>query len=72
MGILVDMVDDLWTIFECPDCGVLFFNETKLASHMKESHDLDYFNINIFSVKMIRAFPRKHVKPINESEDNIS
>ena len=54
----IDPVNDLWTIFECPIDGVLFFSEDMLDAHLKREHYLEYKNTKCFSVELIRAIPQ--------------
>jgi len=57
----IDAVEDLWTIFECPKCGILFFNEEKLYSHISVLHpeeNSDLLMQRTFSVELIRAIPQ--------------
>ncbi len=53
----IDAVEDLWTIFECPECGILFFGEERLQSHLKSEHGLPMYT-KYFSVELIRAIPQ--------------
>lgn len=63
----IDAVEDLWTIFECPECGILYWSEERIYQHLKKIHDIDPFNtphdkeptvVKIFSVELIRAIPQ--------------
>lgn len=58
----IDAVEDLWTIFECPDCGILFFNEERLSKHLDKMHNLEYEDTTCFSVELIRAIPQDEVQ----------
>jgi len=59
----IDAVEDLWTIFECPDdnCGQLFFGEEILYNHVKINHP-ELTGQPIFSVDLIRAIPQDEVR----------
>lgn len=58
----IDAVEDLWTILECPKCGMLFFSEERLYDHLKDSHNLDKFDVDCFSVELLRAIPQDEKK----------
>lgn len=57
----VDAVEDLWTIFECPQCGILFFGEERLQDHLEKAHELSRFT-KYFSVELLRAIPQDEKK----------
>lgn len=59
MGEMRDMVDDLWSIFECPERGVLFFSEEKVQNHLKTIHDLP-IDTKYYSMEFIRAIPQQN------------
>lgn len=55
----IDAVEDLWSIFECPDnnCGMLTFSEEILQRHIAREHP-DKVGLKYFSVDFIRAVPQ--------------
>lgn len=59
---LVNIVDDLWSIFNCNTCGVLFFFEPDVQNHIEKEHaGVDKFDYG--DMEFIRAIPQK---PITE------
>jgi hypothetical protein len=57
----IDAVEDLWDIFECGGCGVLFFSEDRIQEHVKKNHP-ELIGESYFSVSFIRAIPQDEVR----------
>jgi len=61
---MVDIIDDLWSIFECGYCGILFFSEDRVQEHIDSMHKgSDTFNYQ--NMEFIRAIPQKATDSIN-------
>jgi len=58
----IDSIEDLWTIFECPRCGVLFFGEEKVQEHLGLEHNVKNVFEKPFSVELIRAIPQDEAR----------
>jgi len=63
---MMDIVDDLWTIFECPECGVLFFSEDRIYQHLQKTHKIDFRKVQVYSMEFIRAVPQNKNENIND------
>lgn len=62
---MMDVQDDLWTIFECGYCGVLFFFEEKIQNHIMLEHK-DGGNLsNYLGMEFIRAIPQNKDGKLN-------
>ena len=61
---MIDVIDDLWSIFECGVCGVLFFSEERVQIHIDQTHPNEN-NLNYNNMEFIRAVSQNPHESIN-------